>query len=515
MKRMELNLDFQGNEPLYIQIKKGIAERILTGALKAGERLPATRELARQLKVNRSTVTNAYEELLADGLLNSHVGQGTFVSDQVKSIDVFDTRVKSEGVAGQKMVWDGLFAGEAEERTISALLDLYQVSTITDVISFSGSFPDESSFPIADFKTSLNHALREFGRSVLKYEQAAGLQALREHLSGEMRSRGIVTNPENILITNGSQQAIDLLARSFIAPGDKVILENPTYPGAANSFSALGAKLIGIPVDKRGMQVDNLEQIIIQQRPKLLYTIPTFHNPTGHTLSLERRHQLMSLVRKYRIPVLEDAYGEDLRFEGSELPSLKALDITEQAIYLGTFSKNLLPGIRIGWCVAPTPVFTRLVALKQISDITTSPLLQAALYDFCRRRKYQAHIERVRSIYRRRRDFMLTRLRSYFPEGTEYSEPQGGLFCWVKLPPQIDTTELLMEVRQQGVVFSRGHLFHIDGSGRNTLRLSFGNLTEAEIERGLKTLGAVVGALLRRSESRTPDKFLKNTLPLV
>lgn len=511
---MDLKLDGQSSTPLYLQIKQGIKALIKAGTLAPGERLPATRALAKQLQVNRSTVTNAYDELLADGLLDSHVGQGTFITEQHSQPSVL-TMPTSTPTNHRQMVWDGLFAGEAEERTVSALLDLYQVSTITDVISFSGSFPDELSFPIKDFKSSLNHALREFGKAVLKYEQASGLSALREYLAVEMRSRGINTSIENILITNGSQQAIDLLARSFIAPGDKVIVENPTYPGAANAFSALGAKLIGVPIDNAGIQIQSLEQIITQQRPKLLYLIPTFHNPTGHTLSLERRHQLMELVRKYRIPVLEDAYGEDLRFEGRELPSLKALDITDQVIYFSTFSKNLLPGIRLGWCVAPTAVFSRLVALKQLSDLSTSPLLQAALWDFCRRRRYQSHIERVRAIYRRRRDFMIAKLRSYFPVGTEWSEPQGGLFCWVKLPNQIDTTELLMETRQQGVVFSRGHLFHIDGSGRNTLRLSFGNLSENEIDRGLKIIGEVAQHLLQRSQARTPDKFLRNTLPLV
>jgi 2-aminoadipate transaminase len=512
---MNLEIDINSGLPLYLQIKRGIQDQILSGVLRAGERLPATRDLAQQLGVNRSTVTNAYEELLADGLLSSHVGQGTFVADRVNYAGVLETVSAADPLAQQKMVWEGLFSSEAEERTLSALVDLYQVSTIPDVISFSGSFPDESSFPIVEFKNSLNYALREFGKSVLKYEQAAGLQGLREHLAVDLHNRGIAASADNILITSGSQQAIDLLARCFISPGDTVILENPTYPGASNAFGARGAKLIGIPLDNSGMQISNLEQIIIRQRPKLIYLIPTFHNPTGLTLSLERRHQLVGLARKYRIPVLEDAYGEDLRFEGEELPSLKALDVTDQVVYFGTFSKNLLPGIRIGWCLAPEPVFKRLVALKQISDVTTSPLLQAALWDFCRRRRYQAHLERVRVIYRRRRDFMISRLRSYFPEGTQWNEPQGGLFCWVKLPPQIDTTELLMEARQKGVVFSRGHLFHNDSNGRNTMRLSFGNLGEEEIERGLKILGATATGLMRRSESRTPDKFLRNTLPLV
>ena len=512
---MELKIDGKSDVPLYLQIKNRIIEQILAGTLRPGDWLPATRDLARRLGINRSTVTNAYDELLADGLLSSHVGQGTFVANKKEIPEFKNEPIKTEATAWQKMVWDGLFAGESEGRTISALLDLYQVSTIADVISFSGSFPDESSFPIAEFKSSLNHALREFGKSVLKYEQAAGLQALREYLAVDMRKRNINANTENILITNGSQQAIDLLARSFISAGDKVILENPTYPGAANAFSSLGAKLIGIPVDSYGMQISNLEQIIVQQRPKLIYSIPTFHNPTGYTLSLERRHQLMDLVRKYKIPVLEDAYGEDLRYEGREIPSLKALDVTDQVIYFGTFSKNLLPGIRIGWCVAPAPVFTRLVALKQIGDITTSPLLQAALWDFCHRRRYQAHLERVRIIYRRRRDFVISRLQSYFPANTQWSEPQGGLFCWVKLPYQIDTTELLLETRQAGVVFSRGHLFHIDGSGHNTLRLSFGNLTEAELDRGLKILGQTATKLLNRSYSSVNDSFKQNTLPLI
>lgn len=503
---MNIDISLDSELPLYLQIKKEIKEQILSGELKAGDRLPATRDLARQLGVNRSTVTNAYDELLAEGVLNSHVGQGTFVSENV------GVYLQEAGDRSQKMVWDGLFAGEAE--ALSVLRDLYQVSTLADVVSFSSLFPDERSFPIDEFKASLSYALRRFGTKVLRYENTAGLQVFREYMATELSRRGVAAQPENILITNGSQQTIDLLARAFIAEGDTVIVENPTYPGAINAFAMQGARLIGIPLDSDGIQIGSLEQIIERQRPKLIYLIPTFHNPTGLSLSLERRHRLMALARKYRIPVLEDAYGEDLRFYGDALPSLKSLDITEQVVYFGSFSKSFLPGLRIGWCLAPGPVFSRLIALKQVSDMTTSPLTQAALWDFCRRRRYQAHLERIRDIYRKRRDVLLNGLKRYFPEGTIWNEPDGGLFCWVTLPEQIDATELQVESRQRGVVFARGQLFHVYGGGRNTLRLGFGNLSEEEIEFGLKTIGKVAHELLSISEY-DPNAFLRNTLPLV
>jgi GntR family transcriptional regulator/MocR family aminotransferase len=516
---MKLTLDPQAKTPVYLQIKQAVLEQIRQGKLALGARLPATRDLARQLGVNRSTVTMAYDELIADGVVESYVGRGTFVAQR----HVPDATAGAKGLewrrggppTPKKMSWEGMFSERADSAAIESLLDLYQVSTLRDVISFSGSFPDSTSFPMREFRNSLHFAERTLGDEIYRYGPAAGYERLREYLAARMHQFGAEVAADEILVTSGSQQALDLIARALISPGDTVIIENPTYPGAMTAFTLAGARLVAVPVDEHGLRTELLERIIAIKRPKLMYVVPSFQNPTGSCLSWERRLHLLALAQEYNIPIVEDDYGSWLRFEGDAMPHLKTQDVGDHVIYVSNFSKSLLPGLRIGWCAAARPVIARLTALKQNSDITTSPLLQSALWDFCRRKRYEAHLEKVRPIYRERRDRVVAALQESFPEGTTWTTPQGGLFLWVRLPEAVDATELLFQVRQQGVVFSRGHLFYVDGPERNTLRLSYGHVTLEQIETGLRIIGKTARAMLSRSMARTADKFRTRTVPLV
>lgn len=512
---MHVTLDHHSKTPVYLQIKEAVLAAIRDGKLAPGARLPATRELAQRLGVNRSTVAMAYDELLADGAVESFVGRGTFVARRtLAEVSAPEDRA-ARRAPSRKMVWEGVFSERAQSPVVESLLDLYQVSTLRDVISFSGSFPDAASFPTREFRNSLHFAERTLGDEVYRYGPVAGYERLREYLAQRMRDGGADVTPDNIIVTSGSQQALDLIARALISPGDAVAIENPTYPGAMTAFALAGARLLPIPVDEDGLCVDVLENVLKVQRPKLVYVVPSFQNPTGACLSWERRRRLLALAREHNLPIVEDDYGSHLRFDGDAPPHLKALDDTEHVIYVSNFSKSLLPGLRIGWCAAARPVIIRLTAFKQNSDITTSPLLQSALWDFCRRKRYEAHLERIRPIYRARRDAMLARLAEDFPPGTAWTQPAGGLFLWVTLPTALDATELLYQVRQQGVVFSRGRLFYCDNPQRNTLRLSYGHVTLEEIERGMRIIGATAKAMLGRAKSRTAERFHSRTVPLV
>lgn len=509
-----MNFDIKVNKhsdvPLYLQIKNAIKVSIEEGSLKTGFRLPPTRTLARQLAINRNTVANAYEELLADGLIDSHVGRGTYVA-WAPPLD--GLRDPAEG-GSAKMVWEGLFAKGFNGPSVATLRDLFQVGTMQGYVSFAGSYPADATLPVDEFRNCLNHALRRYGRALLKYGPSSGFAPLQELLHERMKGEGIDVEPENILVTNGSQQGLYLVARLLLDPGDAVIVENPTYSGAISVFSSLQATLVGLPVDRQGMDVTDLEQVIARTKPKLIYCTPNFQNPTSETMSLQRRRQLLAISRRYRVPILEDNYGGELRFEGESLPSIKALDENSQVIYLSTFSKSLIPGIRLGWVAAPAHVTERLIAVKQLDDFSSSPLLQAATFEFCRRRYFKAHLEKTRRLYHAHRDGMLDALDRYFPKGSVWNRPAGGLFLWVSLPETVNSDDVFLEAKKAGVLFSRGSLFFIDGRGHNCMRLSYSMASEAEIERGVRVLGRIIHSSLQKSKK--PFYYsAKERLPLV
>ena len=303
-----------------------------------------------------------------------------------------------------------------------------------------------------------------------------------------MRERGVSVEPDNILLTSGSQQALDLIGKLFIDRGDEVLTESPTYVGALQAFNAYQPQYVTVPIDDDGIQVDQLEEVLANNKVKFIYAMPNFQNPSGVTLSLERRHRLVELAAKYGAFIIEDdPYGE-LRYEGEDLPPLNALH-KENVLYLSTFSKTMAPGIRLGWVVAPEKLINRLVLIKQGADLHTSSLIQMIAYDICRRGNLKNRVKLIRRVYGERRDTMLAAMDKYFPPGVTWTHPQGGMFLWVRLPEHVNATELLKIALEEKVAFVPGSAFYPEGGGNNTMRLNFSNAKPGMIEEGIQRLG--------------------------
>jgi DNA-binding transcriptional MocR family regulator len=493
MEIPRLKIDFESSVPVYRQIGASIRTAVQEGRLDPGHRLPPTRDLARELGVNRNTVVAAYEMLAGEGWVRSHTGKGTFVVSRSGGADA------GPNATADADPWFNAFSRTAEGAVNGELQSIYQLLTSPEGISFVGSYPADELMPVEAFGRAIATALGEAGSRMLSYGPTAGDPALREAIAREMRGKGSPLGPDEILITNGAQQAIELVFRAFIDPGDAVVIEEPTYTGALSVLGALGARVVGVPIDADGIRSDLLAAALERHRPRLIYVQPTFHNPTGRVMSLERRREVLALAQRFQCPVVEDDWAGDLRLEGDDLPSLHALDGARHVIYLSTFSKKLMPGLRVGWLAAPSPVLERVVEIKRIEDCGTSPILQAGLHAFLREGGLESHLSRVRPAYRERRDCMLRALEQHFPENARWTRPVGGLFVWVTLPECFDGDDLFVAASQNGVLYSRGELFHSDGSGRNELRLTYSAASTSEIESGVATLGALI-------RERWPDR---------
>ncbi len=489
-----LQVDPNSAVPVYRQIADGVRAAAQDGRLAPGHRLPPTRDLARQLRVNRQTVVAAYEDLAADGRVRSRSGKGTFLVDPPATADPAAVAATDEG-------WLATFSRAVEGPDVGGLLSVYQMANAADGISFAGSYPARELMPVEEFSRVIASTLREAGRDVLSYGPTAGHLPLRELLAARMRERGSSVDPENLLVTNGAQQAIELVFHTFLERGDAVVIEEPTYTGALSVLASIGARVVAVPVDEQGMKADLLAIALERHRPRLLYLQPSFHNPTTAVMGEERRRQILALAARSRCTIVEDDWASGLRFGGQEPPTLHALDGGRYVIYLSTFSKKLLPGLRVGWIVAPGPVTERLLRLKQIRDCGTSLLLQAALHAFLREGGLEAHLARSLPANRTRRDLMLAALERHFPPGASWTRPEGGLFLWVTLPREFDGPALFLAAQQRGVRYSSGKLFHVSADGGNTLRLTYSTATPAQIDAGIEILGTLIR---ERSPSR-PD----------
>lgn len=481
---MRIPLDRQSVIPLYQQIKSYVQQGILSGSLAADTRLPASRQLAHDLGVNRITVENAYAELEAEGLVLSKLGSGTYVLPPDTLLPLPKTNADAPWPLWQHSVHP------QEKRIRSKLSD---ATRSTQLISFASGIGDANLFPADDIRKALQAVMRRDGIAALDYGERTGYGPLRESITHILASQGVQTQPENILITAGSQQALSLVSQLLLDPGDVILVESPTYAGALDLFRALRFKVVGIPVDAQGMQVDDLEKLLQQHHPKLIYTIPNFHNPTGTCLTGPRRRQLLILADRYNIPIIEDDFVGDLRYEGHTQPALKALDPGGRVIYISTFSKMLMPGLRVGFIVAEGPVYESLVNFKRVHDLATSALIQRALEAYVTVGRYQAHLRRSCQIFRKRRDVMVSAIRRYLPAGVHFDIPQGGLFIWLQLPPELDSEELLPLAWEEGVDFAAGNPFFPDGiQGRNWIRLNFVGQEPSHIEVGIKRLGKAI-----------------------
>jgi GntR family transcriptional regulator/MocR family aminotransferase len=348
-------------------------------------------------------------------------------------------------------------------------------------------------FPTDDFRKVLQTIMRRDGIAALEYGESNGYAPLRATIAHVLASQGLQARAENILITAGSQQAISLVSQLLLKPGDTILVESPTYGGALELFRALNFTVVGIPVDKWGMQVENLERLLQQHHPKLIYTIPNFHNPTGTCLSSSRRRELIVLADRYNVPILEDDFVGDLRYDGRTQPSLKALDPGGRVIYASTFSKMLMPGLRVGFLLIEGPVYESLVDFKHVNDLATSTLIQRALEAYVTVGRYQAHLRRSCQLFRKRRDAMVAAIKRYLPADVHFDVPHGGLFLWAQLPGNMSADDLLPLACKEGVNFVPGSRFFQDGiQGKDWMRLNFVVQEPIEIEEGIKRLGSAI-----------------------
>jgi 2-aminoadipate transaminase len=401
--------------------------------------------------------------------------------------------------------WKHRYAQRTQRMTSSAIRELLKLTSQPDVISFAGGLPAPELFPIEEFKAAADAVLTKRGRQALQYSTTEGDPALRDMIVRHMARYGIVVTIDNVLITTGSQEALDLIGKVLINPGDKILTEEPSYLGAIQAFTMYGADYVTVPIDADGLQTARLEDAL-RSGPKFMYVLPNFQNPAGTTLSLERRLELVKLAERYGVPIIEDdPYGQ-LRYEGEHLKPLVVLDAenlhcenngryTGNVIYLSTFSKTLAPGLRLGWVVAPKAVIERLVQAKQGTDLHSSTLDQMIAFEVARGGFIDRHVRRIREVYKRRRDLMLASLERAFPEpssGVRWTRPQGGLFLWVVLPEWMDAGDLLKDAVREKVAFVPGAAFHPLGGGCNTMRLNFSNATEPMIEEGIARLGRAI-----------------------
>ena len=495
---MRIPLDRDGPVPIYRQIEQFLQEQIQSGALLPETRLPATRELAASLGLSRITVTNAYAELEAEGLVYSRRGSGTFVAPPLPDLP------RQEGERSAAVEWP-LWQQQLLTSTwlpVQREFDwLAKSVSRPDTISFCRGSGAADLFPVEEFRRTLRAVLQRDGSDCLGYGDRCGHPPLRATVAHILTAQGIPTHPDHVLVTSGSQQALALVARLLLRPGDVVLVENPTYGGAINLFRSLDVRLLGVPVDGEGMQVERVEDGLRAGRPRLIYTIPTFHNPTGACMSGRRRRQLVALADRYNVPILEDDFVGDLRYEGHAQPALKSLAPAGQVIYVNTFSKVLIPGLRVGFLVAEGPVYERLLICKHVSDLATSGLMQRATEAYITVGRYQAHLRRACQVYRRRRDAMLDALARHMPAGAEWQTPHGGLFIWVRLPAGASMSRLYPLVAEEGVTFAPGPLFSPCDCAQDCLRLNFTVHPPDVIEEGIRRLGRAVERSLASRES--------------
>ena len=401
--------------------------------------------------------------------------------------------------------WDHRFAQRTQKMGSSAIRELLKLTEKQDVISFAGGLPAPEVFPTEAFREACDRVLRDCGSQALQYGITEGFTPLREFIAGRAECDGLPVTLDNILITTGSQQALDLLGKTFINPGDNILVESPTYLGAMLAWNCYGAQYVSVPVDDGGMDTDVLEEAL-RCGPKFIYSLPNFQNPTGVTLSLERRLKLIELADKYGVPIVEDdPYGQ-LRYDGEHIPPLIVLDsqyrggcdgcYSGNVIYLSTFSKIMAPGIRLAWAIAPSAVLRKLVQAKQGADLHSSTLIQYVALEVAKDGFVDRHIELIRKIYRERRDVMLGALDSLFPPGVEWTSPEGGLFLWNTLPEGLDATELLQAAIEQKVAYVPGAPFFPLGGGHNTFRMNFSNASPEKIMEGVSRLARVMHATL-------------------
>ena len=477
-----LHLDTASDTPLYRQLADVITGIIERGSLSIGEKLPPTRELAGQLGLNRTTVSAAYAQLEEAGLIEGHVGRGSFVVQRSASSEP------------GPMDWDALFS--PSEAGFARPAHNYE-------INFANSRPSEDSFPLAQFRRISKQVIEgPEAAEILQLGSPHGYGPLRRYLLEQAAAAGIARKGDDLIVTNGCQQALDLMARLFAPGGNGIAIEDPVYHGLLRVFPRAGANLFTVPVMDDGMDVDALEELIASHHPRVLMITPSFQNPTGATLPLERRKRIVELAQRFGIVLVENDIYSELRYCGKPLPTLKELDSTGNTILLRSYSKVSFPGLRVGWVIAPRAVIARLADAKQLSDLHSDQLSQAVLLRFAESGELKRHLERTRREGAERLNAVLRACKRYLPSKTRFTHPEGGMCLWIELPEPLRAERLLSGVEERGVSFLPGRYFSARRSHARGLRISFGGLTPDQITRGIRILGETAAEQLAATDAR-------------
>lgn len=501
MLEIAFRADPRSDEPVYKQLAACLRAWIEADRLRVGEKLPPTRALAQALGLARNTVLQAYLTLVDAGLAHSHVGQGTFVAARTATAPAGRADRPTPPFAPRAFAWDGLFALRGRDLPPSGLLRRLG-DTRRWPVDFRGGHVDAGSVPAAALARACTRALRRDARAIAAHQDPRGWAPLREHIARRLVARGIACGADDVLVVAGAQQALDLIGRVLLDPGDTVAIEQPGYFGATLAFRACGAHMVGVSVDGEGLRTTDLARLLRARRVKLLYATPAVQSPTGVALADARRDALLELADAHQLPVVEDDYDSELRLGAPTPPALKTRDGAGQVLYVATFSKALFPGVRVGYVVAPRPVLDRLAIAHLASELQTSPLLQAALAELIAAGDLDRHVRRVRRAYAERLATLSSALAEHLPDGTTISAPVGGNALWVGLPAGVDADGVFTAAREQGVAYDRGDAFFLAPPAREWISLCFANVDRRKILDGAQRLGRIVRAHLPAASRR-------------
>ena len=477
-----LSFDAGSSVPIYRQLSARLAGWIREGVLPDGSRLLPTRELAGLLGLNRTTVAAAYEALEHDGLLKAHVGRGSFVC--------------SSGTRPVRFEWESRFRLSLPAPQSFPAAD-------PDTINFGSWRHQPAPWAMTALRDAAGQALDSHAASILQLGPSEGYGPLREWLWRQMQAAGNARPEDDLLVTSGCQQGLDLLAKVLVAPGENVLIEDPVYPGARDLFLAAGVEVHGLAVGPQGISTTELEQELARRRPRLVVLTPNFQNPTGASLPLEARREILRLAGRFQVPLVENDVYAGLRYRGEDLSTLKSLDSEGLVIYLRSFSKAAFPGLRVGWCVAPRAVARRLIAAKQLTDLHTDQLSQAVLHRLAADGILERYLAELRTTGSTRLAAALSACRDLLPAEVEFSVPHGGAHLWLRLPEPLDAADLLARARDHRVVFLPGRFFDVSRSHSGALRLTFAGLEPDQIRRGIAVLADLLHALAPAAPGRS------------
>lgn len=486
-----IKFDKDSTLPLYVQLYEKLKALIIGETLVRDVRLPSIRHLSKELGINRVTVVTAIRELEKDGYVYTKPGSGIFVSNNFI--------VSSKNMHLQS----SLVLDEVYTQEYASLINNGQVSLTENSINFASATPTPDLFPVDDFKVALNEVLERDKGNAFGYQDSQGYYPLRESICRVLGEAMISCNPDDIQIISGAQQGIDIISKALLRQGDYIITESPTYAGAIAVFKSRGAQIADIELCEDGMSLSVLEYTIKKYKPRLLYTIPSFQNPTGYSCSNHKREQILKLADKYDLYIIEDDYVSDLDFEGKKYTTLKSMDKNNRVIFIKSYSKIFMPGLRLGFMIVPPGILGNVIEAKHATDISTSGLIQRAFDLYIRKGFWDKHSQFMYDVYKERYIKTINALDSNLPQNVTYKKPGGGLNLWITLPPGFHVNKLVSLCALKDIVFAPGKIFYSGNSSQklNNIRLSFASVYVEHIEHGVGILCKTIALMEQKNES--------------